>query len=592
MGAIKERIDSCINEWKRRLIDLTRRNRLIYFVPKRSSSIQIAEPSPSDVFDRLVREEKPLKCFIPEEDDESPETLTQVDLPLIDSGKQSKSKDKRQRKSDEIICKTHETKILRSVLRNLERRSRSDFEERGVRILHLVFGILEWQEAEQSESIRSPLLLVPVEIKRKTVLDPYEILPTDEDIVINPALDVRLRNDFRIDLPALPEDWEETSLDEYLQKIIRLASKHGWSVFEECWIGLFSFHKLVIYQDLNAHHELIKNHPIIVDLSEGKIRKENAGEFQDPAKLDSSVDPKESYLVLDADSSQLACVESVKKGTNLVIQGPPGTGKSQTIANIIAEFIASGRKVLFMSEKMAALEMVYKRLLNANLGHFCLEIHSHKANKRKVVEELYNSYRELIKPKKYITEQEFQQLKDRCRQLNEYVYALHLVRKPIGKSAFDVLGELARLESVPFVPYGEVNPNVITPEVQDKAQQLARRLGQLWKVVAEGDQFIWLGCKASAYSLQTRTTFSELIANCERVTDNLLREAKRFVESLGLNPPKSIAEGEWLVRAGELLLEGPGVPTSWLLSEQFDTLVKQANRYFELTNHWRSQGKT
>ena len=123
------------------------------------------------------------------------------------------------------------------------------------------------------------MLLVPVEIKRKTVLDPYEILPTDEDIVINPALEVRLRNDFRIDLPALPEDWEGTSLDEYLQKIIRLASKRGWSVFEECWIGLFSFHKLVIYQDLNAHYELIKNHPIIIDLCEGKIRKENTGEF-------------------------------------------------------------------------------------------------------------------------------------------------------------------------------------------------------------------------------------------------------------------------------------------------------------------------
>jgi ABC-type Na+ transport system ATPase subunit NatA len=445
---MKERIDSCINEWKRRLIDLTRRNRLIYFVPKRSSSLQIAEPTPSEIFNRFVIEEKPLRCFIPEEDDESNETSIQSEFLLGDLEEQPKSKGKRSRRSDEIICKVQETKVLRSVLRNLERRSRSDFEERGVRILHLAFGILEWQEVEQSELIRSPLLLVPVEIKRKSVLDPYEILPTDEEIVINPALEVRLRNDFRIDLPTLPEDWEEIDLTNYLQKIIKLANKHGWSVFQECWIGLFSFHKLVIYQDLNAHNELIKNHPIIIDLCEGKIRKENTGEFQDPSKLDSSVDPKESYLVLDADSSQLACIETVKKGTNIVIQGPPGTGKSQTIANIIAEFIASGRRVLFMSEKMAALEMVYKRLLNANLGHFCLEIHSHKANKRKVVEELNRSYRELIKPKISLTEQEFQKLKDRCRHLNEYVYALHLVRKPMGRSAFDILGELAELESI------------------------------------------------------------------------------------------------------------------------------------------------
>src|SRR4030042_3267247 len=276
---MKERIASCINEWKRRLIDLTRRNRLIYFVPKRSSSIQIAEPSPSDVFNRLVVEEKPLKCFMPEEDDESEETGIQRELLFSDSEEQSESKGKRVRRSYEIICKTHENKVLRSVLRNLERRSRSDFEERGVRILHLVFGVLEWQEVEQSELIRSPLLLVPAEMGGRSVLDPYEIWPTDEEIVINPALEVRLRNDFRIDLPALPEDWEEIDLTNYLQKIIKLANKRGWSVFQECWIGLFSFHKLVIYQDLNTHNELIKDHPIIIDLCEGKIRKENTGEI-------------------------------------------------------------------------------------------------------------------------------------------------------------------------------------------------------------------------------------------------------------------------------------------------------------------------
>jgi hypothetical protein len=145
---MKERIDSCINEWKRRLIDLTRRNRLIYFVPKRSSSLQIAESTPSEVFNRFVIEEKPLKCFIPEEDDESSETPIQSGLPLGDLEKQSKSKDKRQRRSEEIIFKTQESRVVRSVLRNLERRSRSDFEERGVRILHLAFGILElWSES-------------------------------------------------------------------------------------------------------------------------------------------------------------------------------------------------------------------------------------------------------------------------------------------------------------------------------------------------------------------------------------------------------------------------------------------------------------
>jgi hypothetical protein len=85
---------------------------------------------------------------MPEEDDESSETPIQSGLPLGDLEKQSKSKDKRQRRSEEIIFKTQESRVVRSVLRNLERRSRSDFEERGVRILHLAFGILElWSES-------------------------------------------------------------------------------------------------------------------------------------------------------------------------------------------------------------------------------------------------------------------------------------------------------------------------------------------------------------------------------------------------------------------------------------------------------------
>ncbi len=132
MDTIKEKIDLYISEWKRRLIDLTRRNRLIYFIPKRSSSIQIAEPNPSEVFNRFVIDEKPLKCFVPEEDEEGNETVTQSILPLGDLKEQPESKNKRLRKFDEIICKTQETKVLKSVLRNLERRSRSDFEERGV----------------------------------------------------------------------------------------------------------------------------------------------------------------------------------------------------------------------------------------------------------------------------------------------------------------------------------------------------------------------------------------------------------------------------------------------------------------------------
>src|SRR5207253_1430675 len=113
-----------------------------------------------------------------------------------------------------------------------------------------------------------------------------------------------------------------------------------------------------------------------------------AAELPDVQELDAVQPPEKTFPILDADASQLLCLEAVARGHSFVLQGPPGTGKSQTIANLIADCLAGGKTVLFVSEKMAALEVVYKRLRAVGLGDYCLELHSHKANKREVVAEL------------------------------------------------------------------------------------------------------------------------------------------------------------------------------------------------------------
>lgn len=584
------RVNLCIEEWKRKLIDLTRRNRLLFFGPTRTSSVKIIEPTANNVFQRLVVDERPWKFFLPpEEDEEQTSERVGSEPPRRTVNNQTIPRSQRRAKPDELVCTTRDAKTLRAVLRNLHRRSRTDFEERGVRILYVAFGILEWREVEQSEAVRSPVLLVPGELKRDSVNDPFELSAADEEIVINPALEVRLRKDFRLDLPPLPEDWGESNLDSYLSKIDGQVRRRGWSVSSECWIGLFSFHKLVIYQDLNSHHGLIEQHPILISLCNREGPDIADGNLPDPRELDSRIDPRESYLVLDADSSQLACIEAVKGGLHLLIQGPPGTGKSQTISNIIAESIAAGKTVLFMSEKMAALEMVYKRLLDKSLGHFCLELHSHKANKREVVAELYRCYRESLEPTRGVmTEGQFLQLTDRRRQLNEYVQALHRVREPLGKSVYEVLGELAQLERVPFVSPGDVDPKNLTQERLHRADQLARRLSQLWVVVAEGNRFPWIGCSVSSYSLETRATFQQLISTCEKAVRDLAEEGKRFAGSLGLPGPTCLAETEWILHTGELLREGPGVPEDWLLTQDFDSFISQARQYSEFSARWRA----
>ena len=110
--------------------------------------------------------------------------------------------------------------------------------------------------------------------------------------------------------------------------------------------------------------------------------------FPDDTKLDESFDPSDLIHVVDADASQALAIETVRAGRNLVVQGPPGTGKSQTIANIVASAVHDGKTVLFVAEKMIALEVVHRRLNQAGIGAACLELHSRTANKRLVSEEL------------------------------------------------------------------------------------------------------------------------------------------------------------------------------------------------------------
>jgi hypothetical protein len=219
-----------IDEWKREIVDLSRRNLLLFFSRTRGLTLGVLEPSPARIFERLVNSEESWEFYMPpdalEEADE-PESelvLTQPELSEIQKLKDQDEAENSEtefafsdRRSDELLTDIKDGKKLRNILRNLYRRSRTDFEERGVRILFLTFGVLEWKEVEQSEIIKSPILLVPVELKRGSVNDPFQLHPVDEDSLINPALAVKLGDDFEVELPPVPEDWDSVSIGSSLQ---------------------------------------------------------------------------------------------------------------------------------------------------------------------------------------------------------------------------------------------------------------------------------------------------------------------------------------------------------------------------------------
>jgi hypothetical protein len=186
------------------------------------------------------------------------------------------------------------------------------------------------------------------------------------------------------------------------------------------------------------------------------------------------------------------------------MQGPPGTGKSQTIANIIAECIAHGKSVLFVSDKMAALEVVYKRLREVGLSSFCLELHSSKANKKEVVAELKRCLDEQLVPRKLPSAHEFEKMAELRENLNNYVVSLHQKRPTLQKSAYEILGELSSLECIPFVAVELPNPGSLTPQKMRELEDLMQRLKNVWQVMEEPD-FPWRGYRGNNYNIEVRS---------------------------------------------------------------------------------------
>jgi len=226
--------------------------------------------------------------------------------------------------------------------------------------------MLRWYSVDYSdEANRSPLFLAAVELVEKTNPDgerhDYVIKPKVDGLRINPALRKSSAAERGISLPAD----DALSLDEidaaFASVYESLRGFDRWTIQQDIVLGIFDFTKFSLYSDLERNRSQIKSDPIIQALNgDMKPIREAEGDITTPTatELDDVVDPIDTYQVLDADSSQQEAIEAAKRGKSFVLQGPPGTGKSQTISNIIAEKLAAGERVLFVSEKQAALDVV------------------------------------------------------------------------------------------------------------------------------------------------------------------------------------------------------------------------------------------
>ena len=240
-----------------------------------------------------------------------------------------------------------------------------------------------------------------------------------------------------------------------LDKVAKIAQTNNWDVVSEASLSQLSFLKINMYNDLNNHKDSISSNPIVRaisgDTSASNVVPEGLLDFD----FDKNINPTEMFQFVDADSSQQDAILCAKNGLSFVLQGPPGTGKSQTITNIIAECLADGKKVLFVSEKLAALDVVHRRLTSVGLSDFCLILHKFNANKREVLNQLGTTL-SLSDKEASINDEAFSKLETlqiHKEELNEYAEQVFDTVMPLGKSIYQVNGELARLDSYDYVVF-------------------------------------------------------------------------------------------------------------------------------------------
>jgi very-short-patch-repair endonuclease len=289
---------------------------------------------------------------------------------------------------------------LEAIMGKISDEARLAEQEAGISTLFLAFGFLQWYESDTSEkALYAPLLMLPVKVEHQKVRgrDVYYVAAREGAAEDNVSLQKFLEKNFGRELPELAfADADDLgSIESYLAQVrSSIEGLKRWEVRRWLVLGHFAFNRIAIYEDTKP--EKWPAHPasgaLVGSLLSGFERgSEGHGSIHVPEDYvidDPEVEKSAPILIQDADASQHSALVDVMKSKNLVIQGPPGTGKSQTIANIIANALAAGKTVLFLAEKLAALEVVKRRLDRAGLGDFCLELHSHKSSPRAVVESI------------------------------------------------------------------------------------------------------------------------------------------------------------------------------------------------------------
>jgi very-short-patch-repair endonuclease len=553
-----------VSAWKRRLLDLSLRNKLLNFKPSTRASLSLPFSPIADVEDRLaggealvLRPRPELRRVEIEADGLSPDRAAALrQEALRDLGGEQLA--------GGVLLADHLPDDAEARLLELYRASGASLAESGAVTLYLALGMLTWFEAPSSEVARkAPLVLVPVVLERPgRGAGPHRgawriAAAEEEEPRVNVTLLQKLASDFGLDTAGLdvpPADDRGLDVPLVLRRFRALVRDlPRWQVTEEAWLAQLSFAKFLMWLDLEAKTEALLANEVVAHLFQqdrGGAPPALAAPLVSERALERELPVGDALTVLDADPSQLQAVLAARDGSSFVLQGPPGTGKSQTITNLIARLLSDGRTVLFVSEKLAALEVVHRRLERVGLGPFCLELHSHQASRRAVVEQLKSAFAHANRQPPEAWEARARALDATRQALNDHADRLG-APSPFGGSVRSVLAGLFGLAEAEEIALPEVAPATLDAEAVARHRGLLRAVRLTLEEVGDPTTSPWRGCGLAAWS---PTVAAEV------------GEALRGVLAAG---PAAIAAAERL-RAALSLPAGAHTPAAW---DELDALA-------------------
>ncbi|MCY4355460.1 MAG: DUF3320 domain-containing protein [Truepera sp.] len=559
------------------LLDLSLRNPLLNYRTLKSRGVEVVDEIPSAVFGILVNKARPMS-FLPHRDDDKQVSLdltTISDEDQDDELGQPKEDDSSPdglapRYTDNRLHTNESASQLQSRLLKTHHAVNTLIQEQGVNTLFIALGMVEWYASDTSDiTRRAPLVLVPVKITRSDVRGRFYISYTFEELGANLSFIEKVRNDFGIEIPGLPND-EDLDIDGYFAEVsTRIEDLDRWSVDRRSVVlGFFSFGKFLMYRDLepDTWPEGTGYGPressIIRGLFGGGFAEPDP-EIQEEDHLDDHLNPEDIHHVVDADSSQALAIFDVNQGRNLVIQGPPGTGKSQTIMNIIAEAVGNGRTVLFISEKMAALEVVKRRMDAIGLGVACLELHSHKTTKRAVLDELKKTL-ELGPLSVDGIEDDFRKLASVQSRLNKYAKAVNSSVGDTGVTPYRAYGELIRIRDLERggSPLQRVELAGIDSwsgaDFDSKLEVVSKLQTRLARVGVPKSHLFW-GSRRRMLLPSDQAALEERIDRAVESLEILERNIRGLTDALGLNQPEGATQTQALISVAERAAEVPNI---------------------------------